>query len=226
MKKTTFFIVLCTCLLFFQSCTIDQRVHRKGYHIEWNGHRCEKPKTLAYKAETSPEIKASAHQTEKVLVPEMDETSELQTENPIPASITHAKNDGASIGQSKEKQLQRNLGFRNPFEQTATLGNQPTLKPGDVDPEKPIVQRIHELALLGSMFGIIGIFVGGGMGILVLMLAILCGLIALRQINNHPEKFRGSGFAIAAILLGIVGTMLILILVSLSLVELIGSILI
>lgn len=38
MKKINLLIVL-ACIMAFASCSVEKRVHRKGYHVEWRGQK-------------------------------------------------------------------------------------------------------------------------------------------------------------------------------------------
>lgn len=57
------------------------------------------------------------------------------------------------------------------------------------------------LAIAGFVLGVIGIFIAG---LILGILAIIFGGIALGRIRRNPETRRGKGFAIAALVLGIV----------------------
>lgn len=60
-------------------------------------------------------------------------------------------------------------------------------------------------AMIGFIFGITGLFL---LQMVLGPLAVVFGLIGVTRITNNPEKYRGSGLAVAAIVIGFIDLML------------------
>jgi hypothetical protein len=71
--------------------------------------------------------------------------------------------------------------------------------------------KIEPLGLAGMIVGIVGIFFAG---IPCGIIAIVFGAISLSRINKHPEKYKGLGFAIASLSIGIVVLLLTILLLA------------
>lgn len=76
-------------------------------------------------------------------------------------------------------------------------------------------QVIHWAALTSFICALVGLFL---FGVILGLLAIIFGAIALSAIKNNPEKYKGKGFAIAGLIIGIVAIGLWIILLFLLLV--------
>ncbi len=226
MKYSTFFFGICICIVFFQSCMIEKRVHRKGYHLNWVGQGSEKPKTLAYNVETSSRTEVTNIQTDSAVVCEIEQASAHPSQFQAQKTITLEKKDNVSTSALKTKTRKRTARFQIPFEQLSTPREKLANSEIEGDTEQTVVQRLNELAIFAVMLAIIGLFVGGGLGILTGAFAILFGAISLKQIRNHPEKYSGEGMAIAAIYIGLFGSILFSLLAGILLGKLISSYLI
>ncbi len=77
--------------------------------------------------------------------------------------------------------------------------------------------KVEGLGLAGFIIGIVGWFMPLGLGLFFCLLAIIFGAISLARIKRNPEKYKGKGFAVTSLILGIVGTGLLLLLAALVL---------
>jgi hypothetical protein len=71
-------------------------------------------------------------------------------------------------------------------------------------------QKNDPLGIIGTVSGIVGLFVAG---IILGSVAVVFGFTSLKKIRKQPEKYKGRGFAIASIILGflaVVGAILVL----------------
>ena len=66
-------------------------------------------------------------------------------------------------------------------------------------------------------FGLVSFIVGAIGGLPLGILALIFGVISLRRIKKYPGKYKGKGFAIAGIILGLLGIIAVFILVALIL---------
>jgi hypothetical protein len=72
--------------------------------------------------------------------------------------------------------------------------------------------KTEGLGLAGFITGLVGLFI---FGILFGLIAIIFGAISLGKINKNPDKFKGKGFAITSLILGIIDVAAFLILLAL-----------
>lgn len=72
------------------------------------------------------------------------------------------------------------------------------------------------LGIAGFILGIVGWF-APYLGFVMCLLAIIFGGISLGKITRNPDKFKGKGFAITALVMGILGILINILLVSLIL---------
>lgn len=77
----------------------------------------------------------------------------------------------------------------------------------------PTDKKVEGLSLAGFILGVLGIltiFSGGAFAILAGILAIIFGAIGLARIKKNPEKLKGKGFAITALICGLIIAALII----------------
>lgn len=66
--------------------------------------------------------------------------------------------------------------------------------------QSPLNKKIQPLAILSFLFSIVGLFIAG---IPFGLAAVIFGAVSLKKIGLAPDRFKGKGFAIAAIAIGI-----------------------
>ena len=74
--------------------------------------------------------------------------------------------------------------------------------------------KVDPLALTGFITSLVGLFASP---VLLGLLSIIFGAIGLSRINKNPEKYKGKGFGITALILGIIEVVVIFLLVALLL---------
>ncbi len=67
-------------------------------------------------------------------------------------------------------------------------------------------RKTNTAALLSFIFGLVGLFIGG---IPFGVAAAILGIIGLVKIGKYPERFKGKGFAIVGLILGIIDFLLV-----------------
>lgn len=72
-------------------------------------------------------------------------------------------------------------------------------------------QRLNTLALLSFIFGVLCWLI---FGIPFSIAAVVCGMIGIIQIEKSPDIYRGQGFAIAGLILGLIALILLLLVIS------------
>lgn len=96
----------------------------------------------------------------------------------------------------------------------------PNTKGAILNEIKPFKNIADEPKLKVEPFGIAG-FITGIVGLIVFgyifgTIAIVFGAISLVRIRNNPDKYKGRGFAIASLILGIVGVALLTVLLLIA----------
>ena len=79
-------------------------------------------------------------------------------------------------------------------------------------PYQPPVKQSHGLALASMITAIAGFVLGGCLGPLPGIVALIMGFVALSQIKKEPDKFGGKPFATAGIIIGSISVAFYLIL--------------
>jgi uncharacterized membrane protein len=69
------------------------------------------------------------------------------------------------------------------------------------------------LGIAGFILGIVGWFTPY-LGFIMCLLALIFGAVSLGKIVRNPDKFKGKGFAITALIMGILGILINILLVS------------
>ncbi len=77
--------------------------------------------------------------------------------------------------------------------------------------QSPTNKKPHALAILSFLFSIVGLFIAG---IPFGLAAVIFGAVSLKKIGLAPDRFKGKGFAIAAIVIGILDIIGALIVIS------------
>src|SRR5690554_708757 len=83
-----------------------------------------------------------------------------------------------------------------PVNQTATAANDLAQ-----DPEYYKSRRLNTLALLSFVFGVLSFFI---LGLPFGVAAVVLGIIGIVQIENNPTQYKGKGFAIIGLIIGII----------------------
>jgi len=73
--------------------------------------------------------------------------------------------------------------------------------------------RVEGLGLAGFILGLVGWFIPY-LGFLMCLLAIIFGSVSLWKITRNPEKFKGKGFAITSLIMGILGILVTLLIIA------------
>lgn len=73
------------------------------------------------------------------------------------------------------------------------------------------VLKTEGLGLAGFISGLVGLFIAG---IPLGLIAVIFGGISLSKIKKHPQRYKGKGFAIASIILGLIDVVAMIILLA------------
>jgi hypothetical protein len=199
MKKTLqFSSAILFLILMVSSCSVDKRLYRNGYHVEWNSKTDKNvsennsttivpvdPEINTHESTIEsypPDTLATASTDEKPVISEKKKTTfgpVEKSQEPITPTVKHPK--AAEFKQ----------GFKTGFHSLSMQGDVPYL---------PLAVAAFVLGIL-SIFAYYGAFVLG-------LLAIIFGVIALHHIHDSGG-YRGSTMALIGLICGIVGIALI-----------------
>lgn len=205
MNKT--FIALITVLVV-TSCTIEKRAYNKGFNIQRSANfkrtsEHEHQDTISKRSEKNSKGQINESVTNVLETPLIAEQS-VQTNGTLPTSIERNEI------QPKQQSL-----FVQELKQATHEAKQyffPINKKEDA--EEPVKKKVDFYSLLGFITGVLGIAL---FGFLLGVIAVLYGILGIRRINRQPEKLRGKGLAIAAIVLGVVDILVWIVLLALLL---------
>jgi hypothetical protein len=199
------------------SCTMEKRLYSSGYHIEWisknNGRKAESSKNKELN-EVDSDARKSLLEREQYAVLEIDvsDNSELETTTNNPDLNSNFLSDYGS--QSPVNSFQKPY---SEFKENAVQVQMHLHSKRKVAMERhtnTTSPRVEGLGLAGFIIGLVGWFVPI-FGFVMCLLAIIFGAVSIGKINRNPERFKGMGFAITSLVLGVVGVGIVLLFVLL-----------
>ena len=197
-------------MVIVHSCTIQKRLHLPGYHIEWNNvkdARVGTPMSGVSENQTSTagcrtEKSATDNAVESVSenrVISSAELTELTPELPKPYS-----RPGSLAEKNVESRTRKKLAFPREMHAPARLLF------GGLQPDEG--KRTDGLSIAAMVCGILSFFVPV-LGIVLAILAIVFGGIGIGRTNRDPD-LRGRGMAITGLVLGILGMLFVLLVLT------------
>ncbi len=238
--KKLFFFTFCAFLftLFLSSCSVQKRYHRKGFTVNWNqiGFSVKNNK----KSKTSEsELSIKDQKMENEFLSEKFKRNISNSKVSEKYNVTEPK-DVASIENSVSSQE-----IYGTVEETRVLKNQKSkiikpkektkkgffhnviskrvkksiakIKTASAELKKPVKEgetKLHWSALTGFIVSLVGLFISP---ILLGITAIVFSAIGLSAIKRNPDLYKGKGFAIAGLVVGIIDVVLIFLLLVLLL---------
>ena len=205
MKKLILFSL---SVILISSCSIQKRVYLSGYNIDW--------KSNAKHVESK---KIASNKFNNKITPIDVKTILEQNKNEVPANTNeHVLTASAAkqINQINTKSIKL-LNKNGPLPQEKQ--NKSTLK-SKLNGNKIILlkedgSKLNGLALTGFITSLVGLFYFLYLGIPFGILAIIFSAIGLHKINKNPGEWKGKGFAIAGLVIGIVSILLWILLFAL-----------
>lgn len=222
MKKLALLLIATfTLTLVLDSCSVQKRYHRNGLTINWKKaslKKKENQKGVTSHVEEESIVSTSKKKEtltknyqEPVLLDLASSDTELSVptlSNVIPqvANNSRDKNQTTSILTStKNKPIKDNI--KNTKKAVKKIIKSIKNKPAEE-------QKIHWAALTGFITSLVGLFL---LPILFGIVGIVFSAIALSQIKRSPELYKGKGFAIAGLVIGIVAVLFIFLVLALLL---------
>ena len=90
---------------------------------------------------------------------------------------------------------------------TSDYTHQQFLRGSDPETDYYGSKKLNVLALLSFIFALLSLFIAG---IPLGIAALVCGIIGLTQILSSPDSYKGQGFAIAGIIIGLISIVLVI----------------
>ena len=196
---------------------IQKRKYQKGYHVNVKtpfqfkkdtlnqSDREDRPFTASVKAEVISKSQGAELQYPKIDAPELI----VKRNTPPPKSIFIAEvpfaDDQLEASKSaaplvKSKSLYpKGIWSKESVKQSNTFSFDPDYYSD--------VRRVNTLALLSFIFAIVSLFI---LGLPLGVAAVVCGIIGLVQIENNPAVYKGKGFAIVGLVIGIIAAVVVL----------------
>jgi len=209
------YFLLAALVLVVQSCTIQKRQHLPGYHIEWNTNDSH---SEVRQERTGLNAKHNTTHDDDAFSATYEETEpqrELLALSQHPAiespNVSEEKTHTQQVGQStKKSESIRKQRLTFPF----SIHSPAKLLIGSKTPDDE--RRTDGLSIASMICGILSFFVPV-VGLVLAILAIVFGGIGLGRTNRNPD-LKGRGMAITGLILGIIGMLfVILVLTILSL---------
>jgi len=208
------FLLISTGVL--TSCTMEKRLYSSGYHIEWmSANKGRKAQSLANKESDDILLDEEGHVTEVISKESIDlfldreaGTFEDQMEAPAFVSIKSSFLDEKVKNDARYSFHEQELVSEQTISQISTRKTANRRMP-TVRGEENTAARVEGLGLAGFIIGLVGWFVPL-FGFVMCLLAIIFGAISIGKINRNPERFKGMGFAITSLVLGIIGVGIVL----------------
>jgi len=170
-------------------------------HVEW------KTKKRTYKKYSHKESLAETKHTRNIIefkeIDSFDLASIKEVESlELKGDKLTASNDSQTITFSEQRSETTNHNKHKILEQKELV-----YKPAPNESNNVVIEPF---SLTSFILGIIGWFVPY-VGLLMVILALVFGAIGLSRFANNPNQYKGKGFAITGLILGILGTAILLI---------------
>lgn len=199
--------------LSLSSCSIEKRMHRSGYHLDWHHSSNDLAVREALPA-TAIERRTSeqAWQALAGLWPQSQPLKGIESFQPEPEPETAVFPLKAESAEPQAKkattqaahQIKKAVAFLNPLERTRSGLN----RIADAVTSEP---SAHGLSIASFVVSLVGLFV---FSVILGPIAIIFSAIGLSKANRYPEQWKGKGLAITGLILGILETLLGLILIA------------
>jgi len=189
-------------MAFFTSCSVEKRMHLRGYHVEWN----KKTRKI--------------HSTQNVLTEEKSIPAKSTLLN-IKKQETINLLPGTEIKKPVQKIKKRDATHFNVKKREDNAFKKNILAQKPVDEKKTNIAAFisFSLSLLILAGLIVGIFWSPAIGIslLVALPAFICGLIGFIRIKRNPGVYNNKRHALLGIWIGFLGMLTAFILVMVKL---------
>lgn len=210
MSQHRFLQLLLAFFLLFTSCKTDQvvskspfqqRKYNKGIHVNLDFSRFRKAPDLENHAAITAADSTDKSKYKKA--PRVAE-NELPVEHKSLIDLGREKRPLIDNPQSiKELIQQRRVAravLRKEVQQRLTPHQNLSDEEGETETKTP--RTVPTLAALGVITGLLSLLIAG---LILGAITLVFGVIAINRIEKYPEKYKGRGIAVVALLLGMAG---------------------
>ena len=211
MKNTLILLVLLISLFFSQSCTIQKRIDRKGFSIDWNS----KNKNSELGRLNNEKINESFDEN-LVILSEDQNSSIIESKNANQLEQTFLDVDYTIDGNTSKETIQNEQKLVE-VDANNSLTSKILLTDATINNERaPLTNKEKEtndevktsgFAIAALVCGILALFSTLIGSIILATLAVVFGLIAINKISKNPTKFKGKGMAWAGYIIGLVAVL-------------------
>lgn len=174
------------------SCSVEKRVYMTGFNVKWNRAIQDNHKQRTYRI-NNKELNTDAQKVINVAIPSKSINSTLiDTNSSADNTITTSIDKSIFIATSPKY----NLGKKVSPSYSGKINKFPIL----IKHNNPDNKKVHPLAIVGFIFSILGFNV---LLIVGAVLGIVFSAIALHQINNNPDIYKGKELARWGLFIGI-----------------------
>jgi len=227
MKQIKTFIGLLIVVYVFASCStsdkvvtgnfIQKRKYNKGFYVSTKGKKdktkdaynkqfADNPENLTKSQNKHKDIQNNDNDFVKLNDNSLIAVTDVSLIPPEDNFTVSSNNYDNSIRTKIEQKLEKS---KNKLRKKINKNVEKIKTSNSVNNGEP---KTEGLGLAGFISGLVGLFI---LGILFGLIAIIFGAISLGKINKNPDKFKGKGFAITSLILGIIDVVAVLILLAL-----------
>ena len=200
--KITNLLLIATVLFINYSCSVEKKLYSHGYYVKW--HHSSKN----MKAHNSHTYAKSPNKISKVTPKQKLPTLAFNDDE---FSVLHKSESGVIITQivdeSDESLLQVSAEPAKPKLRYKEVIKGVQMANNLANNVIPVEggQRTHGLAVAGFVLALAAWIMPLNLALILLLLGVIFAIIALVKISKNPEVYKGSGLAIAAFVIALVG---------------------
>lgn len=207
--------------LVLDSCSVQKRYHRNGLTINWKKASLKKKENQkGVKSNVEEESIVSTSKKRETLIKKYESTPSIDllssvTDSNIPTLNNRTPRTKSNIDDKSQISSVLNTTKKEPVRKNIKHTKKAVKKIIKSIKNKPAEeQKIHWASLTGFITGLVGLFF---LPIVLGLCAITFSAIALSQIKRNPELYKGKGFAIAGLIIGIIDVVLVFLILALVL---------
>lgn len=186
---------------------VQKRKYTKGYHINARINKPQKTKELqAASIFAADSTQRNSQHIQAYTNQPASEVKEVSTRAAVPVQ-TAALAKANTSNKEKAEQIQETARMVVTAKKPTTVKASKNAVMLSQDVSQAVPRTTPTSAILSFIFGIVGLFIAA---IIMGPLAIIFGIVGLSRIDNNPSIYKGKGFAIAGLILGIVSLIIIL----------------
>jgi len=212
MKNIRICLILLISLFLAQSCTIQKRIDKKGFPLNWNSKNKNSELGRLNKLKSDESFNENL-----VTLSEDQNLSIIESENANQLEQTLLDVDYTTDGNTSKKTIQNEQKVVEVDDNNSLTGKILITDAKINNESAPITDKENEtnddvktsgFAIAALVCGILALFTTLIGSIILATLAVVFGLIAINKISKNPTKFKGKGMAWAGYIIGLVAVLI------------------